>query len=108
MKSAPVSAISLRHHSTLPTAIFLHGRTLANFLCASNTVVLMQSALMEMDVKDLENEHRSLKADKAGELEYLQSLEARIDQLKVFGRIFFLNHLMTDFIFSPIFLILVT
>ncbi|XP_074592236.1 uncharacterized protein LOC141848022 isoform X2 [Curcuma longa] len=40
------------------------------------------SALMEMDVKALENEYRSLKADKAGELEYSQSLEARIDQLK--------------------------
>ncbi|XP_042407444.1 uncharacterized protein LOC121997216 isoform X1 [Zingiber officinale] len=40
------------------------------------------SALMEMAVKALENEYSSVKADKAGELEYLQSLEARIDQLK--------------------------
>lgn len=63
----------------------------------------MQSALMEMDVKALENEYRSLKADKAGELEYSQSLEARIDQLKVFGYVFLLlHHLMTDFI-SPLF-----
>ncbi|XP_042403897.1 uncharacterized protein LOC121993245 isoform X2 [Zingiber officinale] len=40
------------------------------------------SALVEMAVKALENEYNSVKADKAGELEYLQSLEARIDQLK--------------------------
>ncbi|XP_064936394.1 uncharacterized protein LOC135588266 isoform X1 [Musa acuminata AAA Group] len=39
-------------------------------------------ALREMDVKALEEEHRSLVADKAGELEYLQSLKERIKQLK--------------------------
>lgn len=54
----------------------------------------MEPALREMDVKALEEEHRSLVADKAGELEYLQSLKERIKQLKVI-RFSFVYNLIT-------------
>ncbi|KAH7660222.1 hypothetical protein IHE45_16G085300, partial [Dioscorea alata] len=37
----------------------------------------------EMDMKSLEEEHKALLADKAGETEYLHSLQAQINQLKV-------------------------
>lgn len=36
-----------------------------------------------MDMKSLEEEHKALQADKAGEIEYFQSLEERINEMKV-------------------------
>lgn len=43
----------------------------------------MQAPLQQMDMKSLEEEHKALQADKAGEIEYFQSLEERINEMKV-------------------------
>ncbi|KAF2297253.1 hypothetical protein GH714_020033 [Hevea brasiliensis] len=39
--------------------------------------------LLAMDVKTLEEEYKALLSDKAGELEYLQSLQGQVEKLKV-------------------------
>lgn len=38
---------------------------------------------MELDIKTLEEEYNALLTDKAGETEYLQSLQDQVEKLKV-------------------------
>jgi FtsZ-binding cell division protein ZapB len=43
---------------------------------------ISEAPLQQMDMKSLEEEHKALQADKAGEIEYFQSLEERINEMK--------------------------
>uniref|UniRef100_A0A0E0LTQ0 Uncharacterized protein n=1 Tax=Oryza punctata TaxID=4537 RepID=A0A0E0LTQ0_ORYPU len=47
-----------------------------------NTISGFLAPLQQMDMKSLEEEHKALQADKAGEIEYFQSLEERINEMK--------------------------
>lgn len=44
---------------------------------------LLQSELKAADITALEEEYNALMSDKAGEAEYLQSLEKQVEKLKV-------------------------
>lgn len=43
----------------------------------------LQAELKVMDINALEEEQKALLSDKAGEMEYLQSLQERTEQIKV-------------------------
>uniref|UniRef100_A0A0E0ATW6 Uncharacterized protein n=1 Tax=Oryza glumipatula TaxID=40148 RepID=A0A0E0ATW6_9ORYZ len=43
---------------------------------------ISEAPLQQMDMKSLEEEHKALQADKAGEIEYFQSLEERTNEMK--------------------------
>uniref|UniRef100_A0A0E0EK77 RING-type E3 ubiquitin transferase n=1 Tax=Oryza meridionalis TaxID=40149 RepID=A0A0E0EK77_9ORYZ len=47
-----------------------------------NAISGFLAPLQQMDMKSLEEEHKALQADKAGEIEYFQSLEERINEMK--------------------------
>ncbi|KAF0900773.1 hypothetical protein E2562_035054 [Oryza meyeriana var. granulata] len=47
-----------------------------------NSISGFPAPLQQMDMKSLEAEHKALEADKAGEVEYFQSLEERINEMK--------------------------
>ncbi|MQM04303.1 hypothetical protein Taro_037101, partial [Colocasia esculenta] len=65
--------------------ISLHNNKLGQSECISELQVKIDgfpAELKVMDAKSLKEEHEALLADKAGELEYLQSLQERIEQLQ--------------------------
>uniref|UniRef100_A0A0E0ATW5 Uncharacterized protein n=1 Tax=Oryza glumipatula TaxID=40148 RepID=A0A0E0ATW5_9ORYZ len=47
-----------------------------------NAISGFLAPLQQMDMKSLEEEHKALQADKAGEIEYFQSLEERTNEMK--------------------------
>ncbi|KAL6640067.1 hypothetical protein ACP70R_022377 [Stipagrostis hirtigluma subsp. patula] len=47
-----------------------------------NIITGFPDALQRMDIKSLEDEHQALQGDKAGEVEYFQSLEEQINGMK--------------------------
>lgn len=49
--------------------------------------IILQAPLREMDSKSLEEEYEALLSDKAGEAEYLQSLQLQIAKLMVLRNI---------------------
>ncbi|KAL5220535.1 hypothetical protein ABZP36_025248 [Zizania latifolia] len=48
-----------------------------------STISGFPAPLQQMDMKSLEEEHKALQGDKAGEVEYFSSLEKRINEMKV-------------------------
>ncbi|KAL6843235.1 hypothetical protein ACP4OV_026948 [Aristida adscensionis] len=48
-----------------------------------NIITGSPAALQQMDIKSLEDEYQALQGDKAGEVEYFQSLEEQINGMKV-------------------------
>ncbi|KAG8047055.1 hypothetical protein GUJ93_ZPchr0008g12182 [Zizania palustris] len=48
-----------------------------------STISGFPAPLQQMDMKSLEEEHKALQGDKAGEVEYFHSLEKRINEMKV-------------------------
>lgn len=74
------------------------------FLISNDGAVWLQPELREMDEKSLEEELEALLSDKAGEAEYVESMQLQIMKLKVSLRLYL--YILSQFIWASHFSLL--
>ncbi|CAK7344521.1 unnamed protein product [Dovyalis caffra] len=65
--------------SSVMVALFQMKQSIEQLKCSAKD---FKTELLEMDIKTLEEEYKALLSDKVGQIEYLQSLQKQIKQLK--------------------------